>query len=365
MASTKSAETPEEFTARVETIFANGFTSFGIDLGYETGLFDILAYMKEDPKTSQEIADAGNLKERYVREWLGAMVTAHIVELDSTGEKYYLPTNRVLSLTTNRELVEMILIGCMLPKLGGNVYEQVKECFQKDGPRGVSYTNYVPTYKTFSKYSRTFFENSMTSSLLSPYPELRNLLTEGIPVLDVGCGDGVSTIELGRAFPNSDICGLDIMEESVKIGREGAEKLQMKNVKFAVGDATKMPADWDNKFDFVFCHDCIHDMARPDIALSEIHRVLVPGGIFLALEPLSYSKVKDNLEKLPGIELLYMTSLLCCLPSSLYTEGSLGLGASWGREKAVEMITAAGMEVMVVAKNPVGHGQHFYCKKRK
>lgn len=333
MASEQLTETSEEFQARVGSIIGKSFTSFGLYLGHEIGLFDILADMKEEAKTSQEIADAGNFKERYVREWLGAMVTAHIVELDPTGEKYYLPTHRVPALTTDGELSGDILVGCLLPSFGGNVYDQIKDCFKKDGPRGVSYANYTSSYKTLGKMTKKFLEAHVTTAILSPYPELQSLLSNGISVLDVGCGEGVSTIAFGKAFPKSNIYGFELMEESANVGKENAERLQLKNVKFIIGDATKMPADWDDKFDFVFCHDCIHDMACPDRALSGIHRILAPGGILLALEPYSYSKVKDNLEKIPGIEMVYMISLLHCMPTSLNSEGGMGLGQCGAERK--------------------------------
>ncbi|PIK48312.1 hypothetical protein BSL78_14817 [Apostichopus japonicus] len=251
------------------------------------------------------------------------MVTSHIVELDSTGEKYFLPPNRSPALTQSGPMRDSVLLGSLLPAFGGNVYEQVRECFQKDGPRG-----------------------------------------KGISVVDIGCGEGVSSVVLGKAFPNSNICAVDLLEESVVVGRKKAESLGLKNVEFITGDAAALPAEWNSKFDLVFMHDALHDQAYPDKVLSEVYRVLAPGGIYFALEPTSYTKVKDNLEKLEGIQLLYMISLLHCMPTSLYSEGGMGLGAVWGREKAVEMISAAGMEVCSVAQNSLGRGQHFYCKKK-
>jgi DNA-binding IclR family transcriptional regulator len=43
------------------------------------------------PSTSAEIATAAGLEERYVREWLGAMTTGRIVELDPETGMYRLP----------------------------------------------------------------------------------------------------------------------------------------------------------------------------------------------------------------------------------------------------------------------------------
>ena len=57
-----------------------------ISVGHRTGLFDALAEL--DAATSQELADAAGLDERYVREWLGAMTTGRIVEFDPDDGRY-------------------------------------------------------------------------------------------------------------------------------------------------------------------------------------------------------------------------------------------------------------------------------------
>jgi hypothetical protein len=68
-----------------------------VSVGHRTGLFDAMAELA--PSTSQEIADAAGLNERYVREWLGAMVTGRIVEYDHPSGKYHLPPERTACLT--------------------------------------------------------------------------------------------------------------------------------------------------------------------------------------------------------------------------------------------------------------------------
>jgi hypothetical protein len=62
-------------------------------IGYRIGLFDVLDTFNS-PQTLETISDQAGLTSRYVREWLGVMVTAGIVEL-SRGEdgenRFYLP----------------------------------------------------------------------------------------------------------------------------------------------------------------------------------------------------------------------------------------------------------------------------------
>ena len=63
----------EEFASKMIQILNGGMLSLMISIGHKTGLFDVISRLQ--PSTSDEIALAANLNERYVREWLGGMVT--------------------------------------------------------------------------------------------------------------------------------------------------------------------------------------------------------------------------------------------------------------------------------------------------
>jgi hypothetical protein len=67
-----------------------------LDLGRRTGLLDALA---EGPGTSDDIADRAGLNERYVREWLGALVTGSIAAYDPASATYNLPPAAAACLT--------------------------------------------------------------------------------------------------------------------------------------------------------------------------------------------------------------------------------------------------------------------------
>jgi len=79
-----------EFAERMMTILNHGALNLMISIGYRTGLFDVMSDLP--PSTSEEIAEASNLDERYVREWLGAMVTGEIIDHDH--EKKSIPFHK-------------------------------------------------------------------------------------------------------------------------------------------------------------------------------------------------------------------------------------------------------------------------------
>ena len=68
-----------------------------ISVGHRTGLFDTMR--DAPPLTSGELAARAGLNERYVREWLGAMVTGRVVDVDPGPLRFTLPADRAALLT--------------------------------------------------------------------------------------------------------------------------------------------------------------------------------------------------------------------------------------------------------------------------
>ena len=87
----------EAFAGQMIGMLNGGMTALMISVGHRTGLFDKMATLP--PSTSQEIAKATGLNERYVREWLGNMTTARIVEHDAAKGTYWLPAEHAASIT--------------------------------------------------------------------------------------------------------------------------------------------------------------------------------------------------------------------------------------------------------------------------
>src|SRR5262245_40108712 len=69
----------DAFGARLLETLNRGALCLMMSVGHRTGLFDVMS--TSPPSTSEEIASRAKLNERYVREWLGAMVTGRVVEV--------------------------------------------------------------------------------------------------------------------------------------------------------------------------------------------------------------------------------------------------------------------------------------------
>jgi hypothetical protein len=85
------------FAEQALGIVNGGFLSLMLSVGHRTGLLDTMATLP--PSTPEQIAAAAGLNARYVREWLGAMVTGRILEYDPAARTYWLPREHAASLT--------------------------------------------------------------------------------------------------------------------------------------------------------------------------------------------------------------------------------------------------------------------------
>ncbi len=74
--------------------------------------------------------------------------------------------------------------------------------------------------------------------------------------------------------------------------------------------------------------------------LSNIHRALRPGGVFLMVDIKASSQLEDNVGA-PFASYLYTVSTMHCMSVSLGLDGD-GLGTCWGRQLATSMLADAG-----------------------
>ncbi len=108
--------------------------------------------------------------------------------------------------------------------------------------------------------------------------EVANVLVEravapGRSILDLCCGQGRLTAMMSAA--GARISGVDFSKEMLALAAETARDARLKE-----GDAADLPFD-DSEFDAVVCNFGMMHLPDQPRALTEIHRVLRPGGQFL------------------------------------------------------------------------------------
>jgi len=321
------------FGERVVDIMNGGALALMTSLGHRAGLFDTMA--GRPASTSREIADAAGLDERYVREWLGAMVTGRFVEYDPEKDCYRLPPEHAACLTRaagpDNLAVQMQYIAML-----GEVESKILDCFREGG--GVPYNEFARLHEVMAEESGVAQDVALVDITLPLVPGLVERLRLGIDVLDLGCGSGHAANLIAEAFPKSHVSGYDFSSEAIERARAEARALGLANARFEVRDAAHM-GDAE-AFDLVIAFDAIHDQADPAAVLADIARVLRTDGLFLMVDVAASSLVHENLDH-PLAPFYYTVSCMHCMTVSLALGGA-GLGAMWGEQKACEMLAAAG-----------------------
>ena len=118
---------------------------------------------------------------------------------------------------------------------------------------------------------------------------LRRLPLSGeVTLLDVGCGDGATTLEIAAAFPDWTVKGVDFSANMIELANDRLENGDFGNVSFDVGDATKLAdATGGQLFDVITTDRCLINIDDPEgqyAALQGIARQLKPGGHFIGIE---------------------------------------------------------------------------------
>lgn len=326
----------EAFASRVLTTLNDGALCLMVSVGHRTGLFDTLRTLP--PATSEEIAAQAGLNERYVREWLGAMVTSGVIAVDPVTTRFSLPAEHAAFLTRSAAADNLAVFAQYIGLLGG-VEDHIVECFKRGG--GVPYAQYPRFHAVMAEDSGQSVLSSLESHILPLVPRLTDRLTAGIRVLDVGCGQGRILHRLAELYPRSQFTGMDLSLEAIVHARAHAAHLGLRNIEFVTVDLSDFDVTAEaERFDFITTFDAVHDQARPLNVLKGIHQALKSDGVYLMQDIKGSSHVHNNITHPIGT-FLYTVSCMHCMTVSL-AQGGDGLGAMWGEEKTREYLQRAG-----------------------
>ncbi|MCU7843823.1 MAG: methyltransferase domain-containing protein [Candidatus Thiodiazotropha sp. (ex Monitilora ramsayi)] len=326
----------DEFADQLMGMLNQGALSLMVSIGHRTGLFDALAELPAS--TLEEIASHTGLNSRYVKEWLGAMVSGEIVTYEPGDQKYRLPETHAALLTRSAS-PDNIAVFAQYIGLLGQVEDKIIDCFREGG--GVGYEHFPRFHEVMADDSGQTVLAALDEHILPLISHLIPALDSGIRVLDIGCGRGRALLHLAARFPNSEFVGYELSEEALTYARGQAMKRGLSNVRFVQRNLTgfKTAAE-PEAFDLVTAFDAIHDQATPQSVLNGIYKTLKRGGTFLMQDIHASSHLENNLDH-PIAPLLYTISTMHCMTVSLANNGA-GLGTMWGEELALEMLKTAG-----------------------
>jgi SAM-dependent methyltransferase len=310
---------------------------FGVYLGRKLGLYERLA---AGPLTSQQLAVKAGIDERYAREWLEQQAVAGYLgvsessgqrtfELDSEQEAVLVAADRPEHVSPLASLVVGI----------GQVLDRVVDAYRAG--TGVPYADYGEDFRNGQgDINRPAFTHDLVSSWIPAMGDVHERLAEGSDrrIAELGCGQGWAAVALAKAYPKTDVVGLDADTASIEDARARAAAAGAR-VRFEADDAESIARH--GSFDLVLMLETLHDLARPIEVLTAARRVLVPGGVVLVADEAvadSFTAPGELLERM-----MYGWSITHCLPSSRHTPGSAALGTVLRAPKVRELAAQAGL----------------------
>ena len=335
-----------QFLGKVLSDFGGAASSVLVYIGDKLGLYKAMSDFGK-PMTSKELANKTGTSERYVREWLANQAAGGYLVYDSNSQTYILPFEHAQALV-NENSPAYIAGGFQVVMSLFRDEPKFLEAF-KTG-KGIAWGDHN---KDLFEGTERFFRPGYTANLVSSWiPALDNGSVEqalkkgGAKVADIGCGYGVSTILMAKAYSNCKIYGFDNHPASIEYARKKAreEGLGEDRIQFEVASSTNYsaPKDAERGYDLIAFFDCLHDMEDPQGASAHAFTTLKrPDGVVMIVEPFANDKLEDNFNPLGRMN--YAASTLVCVPASLSQNGP-ALGAQAGEPGISKVVKAGGFK---------------------
>jgi SAM-dependent methyltransferase len=304
-------------------------------IGEKLGLYKALA--AAGPLTPRELAAKTETTERYVAEWLAAQAASGYVEYDAKTGRFRMTPEQAMVLADDTS--PTYVPGAFL--IAASVFKDeptITAAFRTG--KGVGWhEHHADLFHGTARFFRPGYAANLISSWLPALEGVVPRLEAGARVADIGCGHGITTVLMAKAFPRSTIVGYDYHAPSIEAAREEARREGVADrVTFEVASAKDYPG---TGFDLVAFFDCLHDMGDPVGAAKHVRESLAPDGTWMIVEPFAHDRVEQNLN--PVGRVYYSASTTICTPASCSQEVGLALGAQAGEARLREVVLAGGL----------------------
>jgi SAM-dependent methyltransferase len=321
-----------EFMGKVVTDMGGAWMMAMVLIGDELGIYKAMA--DNQPVTADEVARRSRCHPRLVQEWLNANVAAGYLE--AVDGAYRLPPEQAMALANEDSPVfvapgQSVIAACFMD------LDKLLAAFRGNGafPWG---EHHHRMFHGVEKFFRPGYQANLTTSWLPALEGVVDKLEAGAKVADVGCGHGVSTIVMAKAYPRSRFFGFDFHAPSIEVARKRAAEAGVgARVSFMTATAHGYA---ERAFDLVCFFDCLHDMGDPVGAARHARQALTDDGSVLLVEPFAGDSLAEN--STPVGRLYYAASSMVCTPNSLSQDVGLALGAQAGERRLREVFAQAG-----------------------
>ncbi len=190
---------------------------------------------------------------------------------------------------------------------------------------GVGWESYGPDMREGqAAFNRPAFTHLLGTEWLPGIADVDARLRSDPParVVDVGCGEGWSTIAISRAYPKARVIGVDFDGPSIEAARRHAREAGLDGmVEFRHGDAASLD---DGPYDAAIILEAVHDMANPVPVLRAIRGALAAGSSLIVVDERvaeEFGAPGDDIERF-----MYGWSITTCLPDGRSRSPSVATG---------------------------------------
>ena len=307
--------------ALVERIFASAVATFdiaGIYLGDRLGWYRSLA--DDGPASPDELASRTGTDARYAREWLEQQAVGGILEVDAE-HRFSLPEGFRDVLVDPQSLSLMAPLSRMVVAAIGQL-PAVAEVYRSGAGHGWDAYG-ADMREGQASFNRPAITHLLGNEWLPAIRDVHERLNADPParVVDIGCGEGWSTLAIARAYPRARVVGIDLDKPSVEAARDHASETGLADaVEFRHADAATM----GEEADLALIVEAVHDMSNPVPVLRAVRESLASGGSLIVVDERvaeTFSAPGDDLERF-----MYGWSITTCLPDGRSRQPSVATG---------------------------------------
>ena len=310
--------TPDALIERIFTSAVACFDIAGIYLGERLGWYRSLA--DDGPATPDELAARTGTDARYAREWLEQQAVGGLLEVDE-GHRFSLPEGYRDVLVDPESISLMAPLSRMVIAAFGQL-PAVAEAYRSGAGHGWE------AYGTDMREGQAAFNRPAVTHLLGNewLPAVADIherlqADPAAQVVDIGCGEGWSTLAIARAYPRARVVGIDLDAPSIEAARRHAAERDMADaVEFRNADA----AGLDEPADLALIVEAVHDMSNPVPVLRAVRDSLAEGGSLIVVDERvaeTFAAPGDDLERF-----MYGWSITTCLPDGRSRQPSVATG---------------------------------------
>ncbi len=323
--------------ALIERIFAAAVASFdiaGIYLGERLGWYRSLA--DDGPATPDELAARTGTDARYAREWLEQQAVGGLLEVDPE-HRFSLPDGYRDVLVDHESISLMAPLSRMVVAAIGQL-PSVAEAYRSGA--GHPWEAYGADMREGqASFNRPAITHLLGTEWLPAVADVHERLGADPParVVDIGCGEGWSTLAIARAYPRARVIGIDLDAPSIEAARRHAAESGIGDaIEFRHADA----AGLDDPADLALIIEAVHDMSNPVPVLRAVRDSLAEGGSLIVVDERvaeTFAAPGDDLERF-----MYGWSITTCLPDGRSRQPSVATGTVMRPDTLRRYATEAG-----------------------